>query len=409
MTSVAAVPTISSFTPAIGLAGTSVSITGTNFDAVTPNNRLKINLTQAATNAGTTTSLTAGVPSKTGSGKFTVTTPLGTAVSPSDFFVPPSPFVAADVQYTGRTAFGTAGAVAITTSSRIGLLVFDATSGQRVSIKVTPGPLSTTWMYGPAGTAITSISVGVLTTLIEPQSIAQSGTYSVLVDPTGTGTGTTSVTPYAVPADVTGSITAGDDDGVAVTTTTPGQNGALTFSGTSGHRMSVNVSSGPGGTISLLNPNATTLASATSGAVSAFIEPATLGSTGTHTLRVDPTSANTGTVTLTLYDVPADSTGTVTIGGVASAVSLNTPGQNGTLTFSGTASQQVTVRVTSNTMGTVTVSLKKADGTVLTSSTSVVTNFNLATQTLPATATYTISIDPNKAAKGSMNVSVTNP
>jgi hypothetical protein len=36
-------------------------------------------------------------------------------------------------------------------------------------------------------------------------------------------------------------------------------------------------------------------------------------------------------------------------------------------------------------------------------------SFNLATQTLPTTGTYTITIDPSQTNTGTMNVQVTNP
>ena len=94
-------------------------------------------------------------------------------------------------------------------------------------------------------------------------------------------------------------------------------------------------------------------------------------------------------------------------GGSAVAVTLSTPGQNGTLTFSGTASQQVTVRLTSNLFGWVTVRLLKPDGSTLASQLGF-GNINLA-QTLPSTGTYTIVIDPSAAAVGSVNVAVTSP
>jgi hypothetical protein len=113
-------------------------------------------------------------------------------------------------------------------------------------------------------------------------------------------------------------------------------------------------------------------------------------------------------VTLNLYDV-VDYSGTTSIGGGAVAVSLSVPGQNGQLTFSGTASQQVTVRMTGNMMVTVTIKLLKPDGTVMTMTTSSSSNFNLAQQTLPVTGTYTVVIDPSTSNTGSINVSVTSP
>jgi hypothetical protein len=60
-------------------------------------------------------------------------------------------------------------------------------------------------------------------------------------------------------------------------------------------------------------------------------------------------------------------------------------------------------------VSTVTVKLVKSDGTVLTSMTSSGSTFNLTTQTLPATDTYTVVIDPTLANTGALTVSVTNP
>jgi hypothetical protein len=161
--------------------------------------------------------------------------------------------------------------------------------------------------------------------------------------------------------------------------------------------------------VSILNPNGSTLASPSCMEGSGFIDAVTLGATGTFTIKVDPTDVAFGSLTLTLYQVPADQTGTVTVGGSSLTVTTNTPGQNGSVTFSGTSSQQVTVHLTSNGMGSVTVKLLKQDGTQLTSTTSSAANFNLSTQTLPTTGTYTIVIDPGGTNTGSITVNVTNP
>ena len=82
-------------------------------------------------------------PGRTGSGRFTVTTSNGTAVSADDFFVPPSPYSAVDVASTQRLAIGATTNVVIGTAAKIALLVFDGTSGQRVGLKIVPGPIST--------------------------------------------------------------------------------------------------------------------------------------------------------------------------------------------------------------------------------------------------------------------------
>jgi hypothetical protein len=116
-------------------------------------------------------------------------------------------------------------------------------------------------------------------------------------------------------------------------------------------------------------------------------------------------------VTLTLYDVPADYTGSLPIGASPTPISLS-PGQGTSLTFVGTATQQVTVRLTGNTIGKTTVRLlapPPPNGPQLTLRTSSLTAFNLTTVTLSTSGNHTIVIDPSDANAGSINVAVTSP
>jgi hypothetical protein len=127
-----------------------------------------------------------------------------------------------------------------------------------------------------------------------------------------------------------------------------------------------------------------------------------------YTVMVDPAWTNTGNVTLTLYDV-VDQNASVTIGGSAATLTLTTPGQNAKVTFDGTAGQQATVHITSNTIGWTGVTLRNPDNDSMTSTWWFATNFDLQTQTLPTTGTYTIDVDPSWGATGSIAVSVTSP
>jgi hypothetical protein len=124
---------------------------------------------------------------------------------------------------------------------------------------------------------------------------------------------------------------------------------------------------------------------------------------------VNPVREAVGSLTLTLLDVPPDTTGSVAVGGPSVAVALGTPGQNGSLTFDGAASTHVTVRMTGNSFGRVAVRLVAPDGTLLAHATSAAATFKLPPQTLPATGTYTIVVDPSGANTGLVNVSVTSP
>jgi hypothetical protein len=124
---------------------------------------------------------------------------------------------------------------------------------------------------------------------------------------------------------------------------------------------------------------------------------------------VDPAGPSTGSVNVNLWDLPPDVTGTLTVGGGAVPVTLTTPGQQATLTFSGTQGQQVTVRVTGNTMGLTLVRLRKPDGSQLTSTSSGNSSFNLFPQTLPTTGTFSVLVDPSTTNVGTLNVAVTSP
>jgi hypothetical protein len=153
----------------------------------------------------------------------------------------------------------------------------------------------------------------------------------------------------------------------------------------------------------------TLYSSTTVGTGGKFVEPMKMSFSGTHKIIIDPSDTNTGSMDLTLYDVPPDVAGTVTIGGPALGVTITTPGQNAEVTFEGTIDQQATVHITNNTVSSVQVSLVDSAGFTLTSVGSGQSNFDLPTQTLPATGTYTIKVDPDFARTGSLDVSVTSP
>jgi hypothetical protein len=212
-----------------------------------------------------------------------------------------------------------------------------------------------------------------------------------------------------VPADITGTFTpTSTGDAKTVVTTTPGQNGVHTFSGTAGQRIAMKVGGGPTGTVALRAADDSTLASTPIGIFSSFVEPVTLASTATYKVVTDYLEEKTGTITNTLYAVPADTSGTVTVNGSSQAVPLSA-GQNGTLTFSGTNGKLITVRMTSNSFGQTTIKLLKPDASVLATKSGSTTSFNMNQQTLPVTGTYTVVVDPSQWNSGTINVAVTDP
>src|SRR5918995_454423 len=120
--------------------------------------------------------------------------------------------------------------------------------------------------------------------------------------------GSATLAHYDVPPDVLASIVPGGSP-VFVSTDVPGQNAKVLFDGVAGQRVSLEatdvVMSCCTTAVSILRPDGKTLASATVGANGGFLDTQTLPSSGTYTILVDPLRAATGSLVLTLYDVPA--------------------------------------------------------------------------------------------------------
>ena len=403
-------PTITSFTPTIGIGGASVTITGTNFETTLSNNSVTFNNHHAPVSSATPTSIGTTVPPQATSGRISVATPAGKATSSADFFVPPSPFGVSDVTVTGRMAFGESKTVTLSTASKIGLILFDGSALQKATLKVNSFSMTSTRLviYRPDGTALLSTTVTGTSGLYDTPVLPTDGTYTILIDPDSTNTGSIDFTLYNS-TDTTGTITPGGS-AVTITTTVIGQNSTLTFSGTAGQRVALQLSSSTfTGCLAVRDfvkkPDGTTLASLDLCSGSGFIDTVVLPVTGTYTILIDPQGTTTGSQTLTLYNVPADVTGTITPGGSSVTVTTTVAGQNGTLTFSGTAAQRVSLRITSSTYTgciAVTNTIKKPDGTNLTSgSLCGSTSGFFDTLVLPVTGTYTILIDPQGTNTGS--------
>jgi YD repeat-containing protein len=187
-------PTVTSFSPAIATPGMSTTITGTSFDPALANDKVTFNgLKRTDVTSATATSLVAVVPQyPVGSGRVTVTTPIGAGTSGADFFIPPSPYVVSDVQVTGRMSSAVAKTITISTQQKIALLVFDGTAGQGMQLELSAMtiPQLQVSIYQPNGTLFLAP-----TTIVAPgafvkiTSLPATGTYTVLVAPVGTGTG----------------------------------------------------------------------------------------------------------------------------------------------------------------------------------------------------------------------------
>jgi len=398
------VPTISGFTPNMGVTGTAVTVNGTNFD-VANNDNLKFNTTTAGLTSATSTQVSTVVPINTTSGRITIGTPAGTVTSTQDVYIPFGSYGVGDIGFTGRMTFGSTQNIAITTSGKIGLILFDGNQGQKVSIQTSGGNFVSCALdlFDPQGNQRASVACNVASAFMDGQLLPWTGTYTLGIDTFGNGTGSFNLTLNNA-TDVTASIT----PGVPLNTTisVPGQNARHQFTGTANQQVSLNITNstftGACLPISILKPDGfNTLTSNRICTSGMFIDSMTLPVTGTYTLLIDPQGTNTGSVTASL-SVFNDVTGPITPG---TPINLTTgsPGQNARYTFSATAGQQASVSLSHSTYtgGCVGTSILKPDGGTLSS---ICNTGFLDSTTLPVDGTYTVLIDPQGTSTGSATV-----
>ena len=278
-------PTVTSFTPVSGGAGTSVTVTGTGFTGATS---VVLHGTPMSFTINSDTTITALVPSGATTGHIDVTTPGGTAVSPHNFTVVPGPAV------TG----------------------FTPSSGPvRTSVTITGTNLTGATSVKFNGTAATTFTVNSSTqiTATVPAG-ATTGTISVTT-PSGTGTSASSFTVLLAPV-VTGFTPAAGAVGTVVAITGSHFTSALQvkFNGTAATSFIV---------VSDTQINATVPNGATTGAISV----------------TTPAGTGTSASSFTVYPPPTISGFTPGAGAVGTAVTLNGSGFTGTtsVTFNGVA------------------------------------------------------------------------
>lgn len=399
------VPTITSFTPTVGKAGTAVAVSGTNFQTTLTNNDALFNTTHAIVNTASATSLSTAVPNVAGSGHLTVRTPNGTATSAGDFYIPPLSYTASQLGPTGRVSYGDTKTFSFSTAGQIGMFLFDGTGGSRFSINMSLSMgacCANVYVFNPNGSILVPQTVVGTAFFSDALTEPFNGTYALLVDP-GNTTGSITFSLYNVPPDVTTTITEGGPS-VTVANTVPGQNMNVTFSGTAGDAISLNVTMNCClMSLSISNPDGTTLVPPGLGGYF-FIDKTTLTQTGTYTIALNPDGASVLQATLTLYKVPPDATATLTEGGSTVSVSNTVPGQNIAGTFSGTAGDVVSATV-SISCAQVSTTIYNPDGTTLLASTPGCYVY-LDRTTLQQTGTYKIYVDPAGAALVQANMTV---
>ena len=415
------VPTITSFTPGVATAGTALTITGTNFDTNPINDKLVFNGPQQVQvqNPVTSTTISTAMPASSASGHLSVSTPGGIAVSSQDLYVPFGTHVAGDVLYTNRISLGGNATVTISTANKIGLLLFDASRGQRASLSLSGSTFSacTVYIIAPNGVQLTSSSCKSSTTFVDSVNLVSNGTYTVGIDPQGS-TGSITITINNA-TNVLGTITPGGS-AVTATTTVPGQDALLTFSGTANQRVSLNATNvtTPVAYVELVTLNGTivtpslTLTISPSCGTTCFMDVQTLPNTVTYAILLQHIGTNVGSVTIQLYNVPPDVTEPITPGGSPVTVTATVPGQDARLTFTGAVNQRVSALITNVTTADAYVNLVQPSGTtqveILITPTCGTAGCFIDTQTLATAGTYTLWVQHYSNKIGSATLQLYN-
>ncbi|MFL5778230.1 MAG: S8 family serine peptidase, partial [Chloroflexota bacterium] len=406
-------PSVASFSPTIVAAGGTVDIAGGSFGDGVCGNQVTFGGSAGTVTQVSGASLRATLPvGGAGAGKVTVTTVAGSATSTADLYVVPSGSAPADVQFAQRMTFPGTIKPTVTTSGKIALVEFDGSVGHSFSLAVTGVTVSSTDLsiINPNGsTLLAPTALGTGGVFVDTRALTQAGTYTIVLNPRSTYTGSWNLSLYDVPPDAARTTSPGGGP-VSIGVGTPGQNAQVTFSGIAGRSISLNVTgvTASSSDISILNPNGTALAPAVGvGTGGSFFDTRLLGQTGTYTIVINPRTNSTGSWTLNLYDVPGDALGTTSPGGGSMSIGVGIPGQNAKVTFSGVAGRWISLNVTGVTASSSDISILNPNGTALAPAVAVGTGgVFFDTRMLPQTGTYTIVINPRTTSTGSWTLSL---
>lgn len=413
----AGAPTITGFTPSVGVFGTAVTINGTNFDPSPASNGAHFNGLYSEVSASTASQLMTSVPAYATSGKIRVTTPLGATTSSADFFVPPGTLTAADVVATGRLAVnGASLPINIAMAGKVALVVFDGAAGDWLSLQfsgvtASSGTVSLV-LYDPRGAVVDSASVNATALSGHLRELAMAGTYTVMLS-AGTGTASFSLAIKSAPT------LAVNGAAQAIPAVLPYQSARIRFAGTSGQNLGLAMTaitqapaSGYATSLYVYKPDRSLLQQPIGCRLSdpgpaCQTNLSNLPATGNYGIVVVPPAGSVAGGSLVLS---SDLTGTLA-NGTAVSVNIARAGQNARYTFSGTVGQLVGVQLAQLATVPATIvtylTLRNPDGTVLATTHSALGANNdgaIVSATLPTTGTYSVSVDPEYAATAAFSL-----
>jgi Domain of unknown function (DUF6531)/IPT/TIG domain len=404
-------PTVTSLSVSVAAAGSTVTVSGTNFETATGDDVVRVNQDDAEVVSASSTSIKFKVPGVTGGGHVLVSTPQGSVSGPV-LYIPPEGMAASKVGASESISSGKSVTLKLSSAEKVGLAVFEATAGQHVSVVLSEETIHYGWIsvFSPQGSKFlpTEESFREGETEVDRLTIPATGTYTILITPEGTYTGSVKLSTVT---DVSGSITPTKEGAKqAVSISTPYQLARYSVSGTAGEIVSVGISgvsfSPEGGEVEWVGSEGEIRRSGFGTSGGGFVSQLKLPATGTYTLIVSPSGVSTGSLALTVYEAP-DVTGTISPSaeGETKTVTTTVPGQYARLTFSGTEGERISLVLSEANYGNGYLSIVSPAGETVAREYfyEKATRFVQPVK-LPATGTYTILVEPHEPETGSLKV-----
>ncbi len=322
-------------------------------------------------------------------------------------------------EVTGSISPSTSGAsetVSLPIPGQIAKYTVAGTAGEEVSLKISEFTSFTSaveleWIT-PEGYYLERQGFG-SNGFMEPVKFETTGNYTLIVKPNGVNTGSLKLTAYnATP--VTGSITpTSGGESKTITTTVPGQRANITFAGSAGEQVSFVFSESTikNGAVEVLTPGGFNVAGSsvslsTSTVMDGSTEALTLPETETYTIHIRAREGETGSVKVTAYKAP-EVTGSISPSttGASEKTSLLIPGQKAKYTVSGTAGEEVSLKIGEFSSFTKAVEVEwTLAGTGLLQRTSFRENGFTESLLFSKTGTYDLEINPYGLNPGSLGV-----
>ncbi|MEU4390245.1 RHS repeat-associated core domain-containing protein [Kribbella sp. NPDC023855] len=307
------------------------------------------------------------------------------------------------------TIDGAAASLTTTAAPSHAVFTFTGTKGQLVFTTLTaPNKLASgAVLWGPHGQKLVTTNTysGTTSGFLASVLLPEDGVYTVDVDPYNFDVGTYTAQVNLVPSPISATTTL-DGPAARLTISKPGQTGSVSFTGTQGQLVHVDVApqltSTATGKVTLRGPDGSFLFRDQSWTyfMDYQADRYVLPQTGEYLLLVEPAGAQTGTIDVTVNTIPADAIVSTTVDAAAVAVGNSKPGQLARLTFSATAGQRVFISCVAITGHEYDVSFQLLNpaGTKVETGTCASSDKGILFDTRALTAgTWTVLADPSRA------------